>query len=723
MHDMVYIASSDNHVYAYAESHLISGFSKPLWSACLGTPVTRSGSNIPPPLGITSTPVLDPASGRVFVCSYQDIGGDRSIYRMYALDVDTGAVIQSAPLNDRGAPGRPTFDPSMADQRGALNLVGGRVYATFAAFLAYDLGTYHGWIVGCNAGDLNDQWYFSTTTNVLAGGVWGPGGAASEHGVLYVATGNSTTADAGYWAALPAGKHPGDIGDYFIAVVKLGVASSGYAAHLDVLDWYQPTNAQSLNDQDLDLGSSSPLLLPVIGGMTMLVVSAKDAIYLLNRNNMGHWGGELQRIALFPNESHSAPAYYLTPGGDHYVYFSGGGSPGLVCYKVSVSGGAASLVQVWKAGGTGVSFATECSSPTVGSVTAPGPYALVWVADAGTLHAYDALTGTEVYTSSATASDNLGPLPHYPPVTCAGKSVYVGTNNGFACYRVVDSIVIGLVMAWKGIEGDDGIYYSSFQGGWAPQQKIAGVGTSHGPSLAVFNEKVYAAWKGIEGDQGLYYSSFDGNSWAPQQNVPGDGTSVGPSLAACNGTLFMAWKGIAGDDGIYYSYLEGASWAPQRNVPGVGTSVGPSLAAFEGRLYMAWKGIEGDDGIYYSVYGQDGWAPQRQVSGTGTSVGPSLAAFNGSLFMAWKGIEGDQGIYYSMFNNGLWAPQQQLGGVGTSVGPSLATYGDHLYMAWKGIEGDDGIYYSSFDGAGWAPQQNVTGVGTSVGPGLAWIGL
>jgi len=142
-----------------------------------------------------------PANSRMFVCSYQEAGGSASVYKMFALDLDTGATIQCALLTDPGAMGRPTFDPNQQDQRGGLNLVNGRVYATFAAFYGYDIGNYHGWVVSCNANNLNNQWYFSTTKNVLAGGCWGPGGAAAGvDGTWYIATGNATTADNGFSA-------------------------------------------------------------------------------------------------------------------------------------------------------------------------------------------------------------------------------------------------------------------------------------------------------------------------------------------------------------------------------------------------------------------------------------------------------------------------------------------------------------------------------------------
>ena len=88
----------------------------------------------------------------------------------------------------------------------------------------------------------------------------------------------------------------------------------------------------------------------------------------------------------------------------------------------------------------------------------------------------------------------------------------MGRPVGLAVFRQA------LLAAWKGMLGDRGIWWSSFDGqNWAPQQQIANVGTSIGLALAVFNERLYAAWKGIEGDERIWWSSFDGQSWAPQR--------------------------------------------------------------------------------------------------------------------------------------------------------------------------------------------------------------
>ena len=267
-----------------------------------------------------------------------------------------------------------------------------------------------------------------------------------------------------------------------------------------------------------------------------------------------------------------------------------------------------------------------------------------------------------------------------------------------------------LYMAWKGMERDDTIWYSSFDGtSWAPQQQIAGVGTSTGVALASFNGKLYMCWKGILGDEGIWYSSFDGTTWAPQQNIAGVGTSVGPELAVFDGKLFMIWKGMLTDEGIWYSSFDGTSWVPQTEISNVGTSVGPSLAVYNGALYAAWKGIEGDEGIWFSSFDGSSWAPQQNIAGVATSQGPSLTPFGSQLFAAWKGMDADEGIWYSTFDGATWAPQQNIAGVATSQGPSAVCFNGKVYMAWKGMLGDQQIWYSSYDGSSWAAQQTGPG--------------
>lgn len=271
-----------------------------------------------------------------------------------------------------------------------------------------------------------------------------------------------------------------------------------------------------------------------------------------------------------------------------------------------------------------------------------------------------------------------------------------------------------MYMAWKGIERDDRIFYTEFNGTtWAPQQLIPNIATSSGVALALFNGKLYMAWKGMLADQGIYWSSFNGTTWAAQQLVSGVGTSTGPRLAVYNGKLYMAWKGLEGDQRLFWSSFNGTSWSPQQTIPGVASSVGPALAVYNGLLFAAWKGMYGDQGIYWSTYNGTTWAPQKLVPGVASSEGPSLAVYANRLYATWKGMLSDQSLWYSFFNGTNWAPQQQIPGVWSSIGPSICAYGNFLYMTWKGMLGDERIWYTYFNGTSWSPQQIVPGVGTS----------
>ncbi len=271
-----------------------------------------------------------------------------------------------------------------------------------------------------------------------------------------------------------------------------------------------------------------------------------------------------------------------------------------------------------------------------------------------------------------------------------------------------------LYMVWKGIERDDRVFFSYYNGQtWVPQQMIAGIGSSSGVSLAVYGNKLYMAWKGILGDQGIYYSSFDGNTWAAQKEVAGIGSSVGPRLAVLGNNLFMAWKGVENDQRIFFNQFNGSTWTAQQVVPGVATSVGPAVVNLNGSIYMAWKGMNGDQGIYWSKFNGTSFAAQQVIPGVGTSEGPSLAIYNGVMYAAWKGIFGDQTMWYSTFNGTSWVAQKEIPNVWSSVGLGLAAFNGQLYAAWKGMNGDQTIWFTHFNGSTWAAQVQIAGIANS----------
>lgn len=452
-HDVVIITAADNRVFAYSENSLLSGAgNSQLWmQQGLGPATPRGGSNpasapaslgysnIPAPIGICGTPVIDRANDLIYVMVCNGPAWSET-YKICALDLNTGSLVDQAQLSDAGAADRPTFSAPAQDQRGGLNLVNGWIFAVFADFQWGDRGTYYGWIVACSQADLTQQLFLPTTlTNTQGGGAWGPGGAAAApDNSVYVSTGNGKHPTYG------AGKKP-QPGDYFEGVVHAQIVAG---PALKVVDYYQPTWAKDLNDSDQDFGGSSPIVLPPIGGKTFVITTAKDGnVYLLDKTLPG-FGNELwtsrNHGGLFQAESKTAPAYFHDPvGGGDYVYVVGSNSPGLVAFKVDAANNA--LVKVWDAG---MSFSDGPGSPFIISEPTTNR-ALVWSVDGQTqnddkinrkavLRAWDAITGALAFHSDAVQGNGIDvDSPNFAPVTAGGESIFVGTLSSVFCYANV----------------------------------------------------------------------------------------------------------------------------------------------------------------------------------------------------------------------------------------------------------------------------------------------
>ena len=688
-----------------------------------GNAVIGVGSKVTLDETSPTSPALSSVKGRLYIGWKGDGNDNLNVmglpdYHVNVINVNTGDVVQTEVLADTGSPDRPAFNGILQDQRGGLNLVQNWVYASFADFLAFDAGDYHGWVVGWRASDPAVQTYFPTTRTIFGGGSWGPGGpVAAPDNTLFVATGNGITNDA-YWQSINGGNllgnkftsgetsprspalcahngnlyiawkgdgndnlnvaevqvagnrvmaftnkvtlgdtsplspalasldgrlyiawkgdgndnlnvmysvdnghtfgnkftsqetspqapglcghngnlyitwkgdgndnlnvaqvqiagnsiagfinkvtladtsplspslasahgrlfiawkgdgndnlnvmyssdnghtfgnkftssetspqapnlctrsgsiyitwkgdgndnlnaaqvlmsgnsltgldkailsdtsplspalaslngrlyiawkgdgndnlnvmclaSPGEIGDYPESVIRL----SSDGRHLSVADWYTPLNAKSLDDHDLDIGGSSPMVLPTIEGLETVVVTGKDGnVYLLDRARMGHWGGALWREQVYNSESKCAPAFHRTRAGDHQVFVIGGGLPGLVAYKVVVSGTSAGLDQMWQANGAGIALGDIPGSPTVQSFP-DWDDSVVWIVDdtIPALRGFRAGDGTQVFSSAARITDALPAIAHFPPITCATTGVFVGTATGFSYY-------------------------------------------------------------------------------------------------------------------------------------------------------------------------------------------------------------------------------------------------------------------------------------------------
>jgi hypothetical protein len=220
------------------------------------------------------------------------------------------------------------------------------------------------------------------------------------------------------------------------------------------------------------------------------------------------------------------------------------------------------------------------------------------------------------------------------------------------------------------VEGDDALYWatsSDLGDNWSPVNQIAGTGSTSAPSMTIANGVPLLVWRGVSGDNGIYYTTWQ-NPWLPQRKIGGVGSEDRPSVCVGFDNLpRMVWRGVSGDDSLYTTMLVGQFWQPQQQLSWVvagngsqgtvsigvpGSSVGPTITNAAGVVFLAWRGVPGDSAIYFTqaaagVGGQPPieWSSQALVEGIGSSHPPAIVMFMGLPFMAWKGVSDDRGVY------------------------------------------------------------------------------
>lgn len=441
VHDVVYVATTHGSVYAFDASNNLGPNAGPLWGASLINPAagitTVTGAELDTTnfneLGIVGTPVIDKASGTLYVDVMTKVSspsGSNIQHRLHALDITNGQEKFGGPVTIQGTvPGTGdggdtvSFNAAKQLQRSALLLNNGVVYVAFASF---NSTPYHGWLMAYNAANLQQVGVFCVTPNSRQGSIWMSGGgpAADASGSVYVATAN--------------GKFNADTGgvEYGDSVLKFSNAANG----LQVADYYSPSNQSLLDSQDQDLGSGGIVLLPnQAGGPLPLLVAAdkNGTIYLLDRNNLGGFRPDTDQVV------HKTPAgsvgvingdtnlwlgAYSTPAFfNNTLYIAG---PGDTLKAFSIVNGQFNDSPVGHSSNT---FSYPGPTPSISANGASG--GIVWVLEHGktsaVLRAYDAGNlGNQIYNSQmAGARDAIGPGVKFATPTVADGKVFVGSHG------------------------------------------------------------------------------------------------------------------------------------------------------------------------------------------------------------------------------------------------------------------------------------------------------
>lgn len=420
-------------------------------------------TNLEPYVGITSTPVVDPTTGVIYVVAMEQLFDGSLGYFMHALNPANGNEEPSFPVKIDGATQnnpKIIFNAYEELQRVALTLTNGVIYFGFSS--ACDRGYYQGYVAGvAESGHLAVLWTDVISGTSRGGGIWQAGGgfASDEAGQIIVATSNSApgTSPSG---AIP-GKSPPTTGTLGESDLRLVAQKNG---PLKATDFFTPYDAATLDQDDLDFGSGSPVLLPSQFGTSavpdLLVQTGKEGyVYLLNSRNLGGVSpGDAGSLAQQGPDGSALSTPGVWPGNGGYIYIPtsdggtkslGDGNQGdfnvLQITKPSASTPSFGLNLVAK-GPQAVGYGT--SSPIVTSNGTTDGSAVVWIIQlqdggGGTaeLQAYDAVP-------SAGNSANPGTLTLIGqwPVTNATKfaSPGVGDNRLFVPTRNNQLLIYGL---------------------------------------------------------------------------------------------------------------------------------------------------------------------------------------------------------------------------------------------------------------------------------------
>ena len=426
--DLVIVATEQNHVYAFDAS---SG-GKPVWDKSLGTPLPKSrlatlrnGCGNIDPLGVTGTPVIDAASRTVYLDAMTIASANATAqHQIFALDASTGGIKAGWPvdLNSTVMSGSTTFTSLAENQRGALILLGGKVFVPFGGHIG-DCGEYHGWIVGVSTTDPSQV--SAWASRAIAGGIWAPGGISSDGESIFFATGNTEATSNTFTA--PSSWQDGET----IFRLPPSLAFSGKSA-----DYFTPSNWAALDGADSDIGGTAPVLVDIPGAKpsALVIGLGKDGnAYLVDRSTLGGISSPLVLASVATGTIINASAAYTTPQGT-YVVFKGTGkgcpsgqSGGLAAIKISAASPPA-ISTAWCGG------PSTQESPAVSATDAQGTDAVVWIVGSDNkLYGLDGDTGNSIF-AGGTSTDTMSSVQKFTTPIIANGRVFVAANNQVYAY-------------------------------------------------------------------------------------------------------------------------------------------------------------------------------------------------------------------------------------------------------------------------------------------------
>ncbi|TMP93052.1 MAG: hypothetical protein E6L08_06885 [Verrucomicrobia bacterium] len=419
---MVIAVTESNNVYALDAAH-----GSIIWQRNVGAPVP--GDDLICTkfdlMGITGTPIVNLTSRALFFDAMTTPdGGKTKKHLIFSLNVDTGDIKSGWPVDVEATAtyNGMTFTASIQQQRPALGIVDNILYVPYGSM--GDCSLFHGWLVGVPIDNPASVTAWAAATSAIGGAIWGIGGVASDGMNPFVATGNTSDTN-GNWS-----------GGEAVIRFQSGPIFSGSPS-----DYWAPTNWQSLDQSDADLGASGPLLVDVPGATPshLVVALGKDCnAYLVNRDNLGGISAPITASQVASGTILQAAVTYRTKQGTYVAFRANNdGNTILSAFRITATNPPAIDI----ASGWSVNRANGgCGSPFVTS-TDRNNNMIVWVV--GTedhvtggdqrLHGYDGDTGAVVYGGGG--PNELMAGTHYYSTTgmvARGRIYIAGDNKVYA---------------------------------------------------------------------------------------------------------------------------------------------------------------------------------------------------------------------------------------------------------------------------------------------------
>jgi Chitobiase/beta-hexosaminidase C-terminal domain len=435
-HDSVYAIDADTGVVYWSKSLLPAG------GSTIDYVTDLNCGDITKEVGITGTPVIDSASGTLYVVAKVKVAGQISQY-LHALDVVTaaekfgGPAVIQASVPGKAADGNGsvvTFNPRMQNQRAALLLENGHVVIAWGAHC--DKSPWHGWIMSYGAATLSLEGVFNPSANSYGNGIWmsGDGPVADAAGNIYLATGN------GPWTGV-------DLGN---SIIKLGPPNG---TTFPVIDYFTPHDQAALTQNDTDLAAGGLVLLPLLpdGTQLLTMIGKLGTLYVVNGNNLGKYCVNQQPACTNsdPNIVQEIPAVFTHFWGspsywNGNVYWVGGNGDDNIAEPMKAFSFDANNSGLLSTSPTSVSAKSFAFTGPMPSVSSNGTNnGILWGLDNGSfdmtcvggtqcqvLYAYDATNLQNLlYTSSQAAGnrDVPGSAVKFTVPTVANGKVYVGS--------------------------------------------------------------------------------------------------------------------------------------------------------------------------------------------------------------------------------------------------------------------------------------------------------